>query len=284
MNSTKSLNTIDRKDKMRGTVIRIDDPMLEGRIGVMIPKLLLKENPNSLEPKKDELNLSSDHIKNVSISGNLPKTISSVNYIWVRPIFLSEYMVPYIGQVVYCFFEDGDPNKAYYETNIPTLNGTVTPMEKVKNTKNTFDKDAKPKIKVIKEFSDGTIVYYDENDNSKRFAITYRNNTSISINYNEKEKNIELTTASKHLVVLDELNKNIRAITSGGHILNMNDRDKCILIKTTDGHFANMNDINKTILVQSSGGVTCTLDPTSCIIKSTGIGVVKITPAGVMVN
>lgn len=303
MNSTKSLNTIDRKDKMRGTVIRIDDPMLEGRIAVMIPKILLKENPNSSEPKKDELNLSSDHIKNVSINGNLPSTISSVNYIWVRPQFLNEYMVPYIGQVVYCFFEDGDPNKAYYETNIATLNGTVTPMEKVKNTKNTFDKETKPKIKVIKEFSDGTIIYYDENDNSKRFAITYKNNMSISINYNEKEKNIELVTTGKNLVILDDLNKSIRAVTGGGHTLNMSDNDKSILVKTTGGHSMNMSDSGKSIRVASTGGNTitiadggntvttksagggmCVVNPTGCMLKSTGVGVINVTPAGVSVN
>ena len=59
MNNIKSLNNIDRKDRMRGTVIRIDDPMFEGRIGVMIPKLLLKENPNSLEPNKEDISLLS---------------------------------------------------------------------------------------------------------------------------------------------------------------------------------------------------------------------------------
>ena len=284
MNNIKSLNNIDRKDRMRGTVIRIDDPMLEGRIGVMIPKLLLKENPNSLEPNKEDISLSSGHIKNTSINSNLVSSIASVNYIWVRPIFLNEYMVPYIGQIVYCFFEDGDPNKPYYENNVATLNGSVTPMEKVKNTKNTFDKEAKPKIKVMHEFKDGTIVYYDENDNSKRFAITYKNNMSISINYNDKEKNIELITTSGHTVVLDDTNKNIRATTSGGHNLIMTDSGKSISMRSTGGASVVIADNGDTITAKTAGGANCLITPSSCFLKSTGVGIVRVTPSGVAVN
>lgn len=303
MDHKKSVNEIDRKNRMRGTVIRNDDPLLEGRIGVLIPKLLLKADPNIKEKVEEDIILSKDDIKNKSISSYLNNSVKSVNYIWARPVFHNEYLVPYIGQTVYCFLEDGDPNKVYYQVEQPTLEGEVTTMEKVKNTKNKTDPNTKPLIKVIKEFKDGTIIYYDENDTSKRFAITYNNNMSISINYNEKEKNIELITTDKNLVVLDDLNKNIFIKTTNDNIIKLDDANKNILIKTTGGHIGKfddsgknitlkstggnsviINDSGNTITTKSAGGGTAIVNPTGCELKSVGIGIIRVTPSGVSVN
>jgi hypothetical protein len=277
-----SLSPISRDERMRGTVIRTDDPKLEGRIGVMIPKLILKSDPSLTEREEISKPVNSGILANSKMQSIIKSSLMSVNYIWCRPVFRNEHLVPYKGQVVYCFFEDGDPNKPYYENITPTLDGQVTPMDKVKQSANRFDPVAKPLIKVIKEFSDGTIIYYDENDNSKRFAITYKNNHSISINLNDNENSLELITNSNHKFTLDQKNQNIKAQTSEGHILIMDDANKKIAITTIGGHSTIMDDNGKNISIKTTGGHSLNMDDNSSFIdmKTTGGNEFKMDDTG----
>ena len=294
-----SLTEIDKKNKMRGVVVDVYDPMLEGRVALMIPKLALKYDPTVTETDTKSLNINKDMIANSGMQQHTKDTIEVINYLWARPSS-KNYMIPYKGETVYCYMEDGDPNKLYWQRMFPTLNGEVTEMELVKNGANKFNKEAKPFIHVFEEFSDSTIVYYDENSNSKRLAATMKNGHSISMNNNAKENNIELITGGKHRVVMDDLNKNITITstsghtaklddsgknvlikTAGGHSVNMTDSGKNVLVKTTSGHSINMSDSSSTIVISISGGAKVIIDRTSVTLKSTGVGKLVVHPGGI---
>ena len=266
----KAVSQIDKKDKMRGTVVGTDDPTMEGRIKVLIPKLMLKADPSLAIPTEEDRPIDNSIVANTGVKKIISSSVKLVNFVWARPVFNNEYLVPYVGQTVYCFLEDGDPNKIYYEMSSPTLDGEVTPMEKVKNQANVFDPKKKPFIHVIKEFADGTIIYYDEND--QRLAITYRNNHSISINNNEKDNHIELITNSNHKVILDQKNEFILLQSSKKHSIILDDKNKKISANTTNGHSFMMDDIGKNIITRTTGGNTIDMNDTSkkIDIKTTG--------------
>jgi len=252
----KSVNEISRDGLMRGIVVNNEDPQLEGRVALNVPKFITKHDPNKVMPVSSTEQIDAGNLRNEEIKDFVPSSVKTANFIWFRPVFNNNFLVPYVGQVVYCFFEDGDPNKPYYYPHAATLNGEVTPMDKLKSTADKFDADKKPKIHVLAEFKDGTIVYHNENAKTKRFAITFKNNHSISINENPEENSIEFITQSKHRVVLDQLNKHITVKTSGGHVGTFDDLNKKVQITTTGGHNILLDDATGHITIQaSSGGV-----------------------------
>lgn len=252
----KSVNEISRDGLMRGIVVNNEDPQLEGRVALNVPKFITKHDPNKVMPVSSTEQIDAGNLRNEEIKDFVPSSVKTANFIWFRPVFNNNFLVPYVGQVVYCFFEDGDPNKPYYYPHAATLNGEVTPMDKLKSTADKFDADKKPKIHVLAEFKDGTIVYHNENAKTKRFAITFKNNHSININENPEENSIELITQSKHRVVLDQLNKHITVKTSGGHVGTFDDLNKKVQITTTGGHNILLDDAAGHITIQaSSGGV-----------------------------
>jgi hypothetical protein len=254
--SLKSVNEISREGLMRGVVVSNEDPSMEGRVALNVPKLVTKHDPKKVMPIKSKESIDTSNCRNEEIKDAISASVETCNYIWFRPVFNNCFLVPYVGQVVYCFLEDGDIRKAYYLPQSATLNGEVTPMDRLKATADKFDAATKPKIHVIQEYHDGTIIYHNENAPNKRLAITFKNNHSISINENPEENSIELITESKHKIVLDQRNKQILIKTSGGHTILMDDLAPKILLNTTAGHKILMDDQPGHITVQaSSGGV-----------------------------
>jgi hypothetical protein len=272
----QSISEISREGLMRGTVVSVDDPQLEGRIALHVPKLVTKHDPRDASTRSRKQSLNTDIVQNDDFKDLIASDVETVNYIWFRPKFQHSFRVPYVGTVVDCYFEDGDPQKPYYNPLTISLNGEVTPMTKLKNPADKYEAKTKPFIHVLEEFKDGTIVYHNENKPNKRFAITFQNNHSISINENEKENSIELVTESGHMIVLDQKNKHITAKTAEGHIVKMDDVAKSIALTTIEGHKILMDDPNKLVSIATVGKHTVVMDDGNKAIALTTTGGHKI--------
>lgn len=286
-NSTlKAINEISRDGLMRGIVVSNKDEMLEGRVALMVPKMINKYDPKKISAITIKESVSTSNMRNEEMTDLVPSEVSTSNHIWFRPVFNNDFIVPYVGQVVYCFFEDGDPQKPYYYPQECSLNGEVIPMEKLKHSKDKFDADRKHKIHTIFEFHDGTIMYQNENKDHKRLAITFRNNHSISINENPDENSIEIITSSGHVIVCDDLKKNIIIKSSAGHSIILDDPTKNVTVRTISGHTINMDDPSKNVTVKTIGGHSISMDdPSSNIwLKASSGGKIRIGNGTVSIN
>lgn len=270
--SLKSISEISRDGVMRGVVVSVNDLQLEGRVALHVPKMVTKYDPKNVQVQSRKNSINTDIIANDDFKDLLSDSVETVNYIWFRPLFRSSFMVPYVGMTVQCFFEDGDPNKPYYYPHNTTLNGEVIPMTKLKATADKYDAATKPLVHVMNEFQDGTIVYHNENKANKRFAVTFQNNHSFSINENEKENSIQLITESGHELVLDQKNKHITATSAGLHMIKMDDVTSTITVKTTEGHTVIMDDKASSIVVKTIKGHTISMDDKgkNILIQTTG--------------
>ena len=265
--SLKAVNEIRRDGMMRGIVVDNVDPSGEGRVAIMVPKMLTKFDPKDVSNVVRTESVDSTNLRNEDMRQFVPTEVKTSNRIWFRPIFNNSFKVPYKGQVVYCFFEDADPQKPYYYPNEASIHGEVIEMEKLKHSSDKYDFDKKPQVHVEFEYRDGTICYHNENPEHKRFAITFRNDHSISINENPDEDSIQLITHTKHEVVLDDLNKHVTARTSAGHLIKMDDVAKSITVRTINGHTIILDDPNKSITIQTSGGHLIKMDDGSGLIS-----------------
>lgn len=254
-NSTlKAINEISRDGLMRGIVVSNKDEMLEGRVALMVPKMVNKYDPKKISAVTIKESVSASNMRNEEMTDLIPSEVSTSNHIWFRPVSNNNFIVPYVGQVVYCFFEDGDPQKAYYYPQECSLNGEVIPMEMLKHSKDKYEADRKHKVHTIFEFHDGTIMYHNENGDHKRFAVTFRNNHSISINDNADENSIQIITSSGHVIVCDDIAKNIVIKTAAGHSIILDDPSKNITAKTIGGHTISMDDPSSNIWLKASSG------------------------------
>ena len=270
-----NLTEISTDGVMRGIVVSNEDVKLEGRVALMIPKLALKFDPNISEKISFTLNNNKNIVGNSSVKNFIKDNVESVNYIWARPT-AKNYMIPYVGEAVYCFMEDGDPNKVYWTRLKPTLEGEVTEMELVKNGGNKFDKAKKPFIHVFEEFSDGTILYYDENENAKRLEAKFKSGFTINMNDTDNNKSLEFKTASGHKAIMDDLAKYINITTAGNHNLLMSDNEKVIKIKSSGGHIVTLDDSAKQINIKTAGGQNVLLNDNGKIISATVSGGAKV--------
>jgi hypothetical protein len=254
-NLSTSANDIDRTSIMRAIVMNNIDPNLEGRVQLLIPKIMIKFDPNSTKPIESKNEINTNLIQNKDFASSVSNTVKSSNYIWARPEFLNNYEVPYINQVVHCYFEDGDPQKCYYKYSAPTLNSEVIEFKNVKSAKSKLSKETRPQIKVFFESpKDNTIHYYDENQQSKRYAITFDSGYSISINENPDEGNIELITNSKHVIRLDQKDEHILIKSHSGHFVILQDKEEHITAKTKGGHYIILHDSENHITTKTKGG------------------------------
>lgn len=258
-----SVSEIDRSKHMRGVVIRTDDPHLEGRIALHIPKLVTKFDHQNIRETTTTTKTNTSIISNKEFISAINTDVKHTNIIWCRPAHQNNYEIPYKGQVVYCYFEDGDPQKPYYLNDTPTLNGDAMPMAKLKATKHRYESKTKPLVRVFFEGQDSTIHYFDENEETKRYAITFKNNHSISINENSNENSIELITESGHRIVLDQKNKHVTVNTSKGHKMVMHDVSEDVLVQTIAGHKIHIQDKAKAIQLHTVSGHDIRMDDSS---------------------
>ena len=253
MNSLKAVNEIRRDDIMRGIVVDVNDPMLEGRVAIMVPKMLTKFDPADVSSVKLKESINLDNLKNDELKGYIAPTVETSNSIWFRPKFLFNFEVPNKGDVVDCFFEDGDVQKPYYFSSKCSLNGEVTPMENIQHTSDKYDVEAKPKVKVIFEYADGTIMYYNENDNHKMFSVKLSSGFEFNIKDNSEEEKIELLTKNKNKIVVDDALNKISINTTGGNKITLSDENESISIVSSKGASLVLND--SCVLKSSDGSV-----------------------------
>lgn len=217
----------------RARVVKNDDPMMEGRLGVFIPSLIT-EIPNNLEaPKSSVGTVSTTLFANQSELG-LSRQVKKDNFIWARPgDFLVEngggasnhggtYQIPNVGTMVRVYFENEDPNKPYWILGSPTVNGDViagTNLGKGTNVQaaaaNWQDPAKRTKIHVVAEYDNGNIVYVDSNGDNNAFVLRWANGHTLSVGH-AAESGIILQTEKGHLVQLDENSGEIRLSTHTG--------------------------------------------------------------------
>lgn len=219
------VRNITTDDVMRALVIRNDDPTLEGRIGVLIPKLMPFEEPNLYKEVSRSEEIDKSCIINKEIHGLITPNVERVNYVWASPerSLKNNYVVPYVGATVFVYMEDGDPNKLYYKQTRPTLNGERPKMKQVKAGQQLIDPAKKPLIHLIEEYMDGTTIYYNEDPDNREFEIKFSNGFGFSMRDNKQEKGISLTTKSGHHIHMDDKNKGITMTSAGGHKVHMDD-------------------------------------------------------------
>lgn len=236
---------------MRGIVVNVNDSMLEGRVAIMVPKMLTKFDPADVSSVTLKESINKDNMKNADLAEFVPNEVETTNSIWFRPKFMFSFEVPSVGDVVDCFFEDGDVQKPYYFPTKCTLNGEVTPMENIQHTSDRYDVGSKPKVRVMAEYPDGTIVYYNENDAHKMFSIKFSSGYEFSLKDNNAEQQILLSTKNGNKFVIDELAKKITLNSAGGNSITMQDEDGVISINSLKGSSLKLNE---DIQFQSSDG------------------------------
>lgn len=293
--STEDLRPYEKGDMMtgfmRGKVITTDDPKKEGRIGVLIPKLMPFHDPNIDSPVSKNLAVSKDSIRNEEIFDVMNTSLEETNYVWARPTFpvatQGALEVPEPGTMVWVMAEDSDPNKLFYLPFRPTLNGHVAKFDRILDTESLYETNGKRAlIRLIREFSDDTSIYY--NQNKREFEIKFKTNTYFNMteNFDEIEQFIEMCIGSGHRFRMDKKNNFIQLESEGGHKLRMVDgsivnkafskkinreewelvrkankqkpkkkeKQSYIEIITAGGHSIRMDDEKKAITLLTAGG------------------------------
>lgn len=244
---------------LRGLVVNRIDPNMEGRIAVHIPRLMHKEDPYGVKMKETEEQLSTTMIDNSEVTELGSNSVKVVNAMWARPISnpTGHYEIPYEGQTVYLFMEDGDPSKLYYFGIGPTIEGDNPEMYNVQSTADIYLPDKKPNIHLLQEFKDKCAIYYNENSETKEYRIHLPKDTFLSIHETDKDVSIELKTSGGHRVYIsDKLENGITLSTSGGSKVFMSGDGGNIKMVNSAGATTNMQGA---VITHEAGGGKITI-------------------------
>ena len=279
--SKSSLNDNLFDGIMRGFIINNVDPKGDGKIAVIIPKLMPEESRNNNPKDFDTKAQINDSIIDNN-ENTFNKDIQKVNFFWARPTFIIEtsekektvitpmvkssaqhqtveidttlnlstynknsgnYDIPRINTTVYVFFEDGDPQKCFYLPYAPTLDGEVIGMSFVESTDNINSMEKKVNIKVIKELHNGNVIYFDTNENENSFLIKFSNGHRIKIDNNENSSAIVLDTEYGHQVKLvDNSSSNSKKNSKDSNNEDGIESGKFIKIETPKKHHILLDD------------------------------------------
>lgn len=293
MSSDRSLfekPSIDDSRDLRGLVVNTTDPKMEGRIAVLIPRLMPNADPNMVQTKNKTSLVNKDILHNSELAGAVSSETKSSNQMWARPCpnAVGNFRVPYKGTTVYCYFEDGDPSKLYYKPYGASLEGETIPMDGVRSSGDVFTPDKKPFVHVYDEFKDGSIIYYNENSASRELHVSMSNGFSASMESNPSSQRFDLLTDLGYRFTIDQLNKKVTIICPNGHIFEMDAGEAPkIYARTASGHNVLMDDSEKPgIVLTTAGGHIADLDDASGNITakaSTG-GQIVIGQAKVNIN
>lgn len=245
-----------------GIVVRVDDPLLEGRVAVNIPSLSLIASH-----VKEEIKLSgTGQGFTINDSTSITSKLESSNYLWARPTNFVEanensmnltnnggkYKVPKIGTNIVLFFMDNDPQKLYYMDATLTVKGELVSGKNIKDTDTWASATDKHLIQMY-EFTNEDILEHNDKLGYLRFAKTAGYEAIIVDN--DKEKEFKVKTPSGHMIKLDEKNNNnFHLNTASGHIMIMSDKDAIIKVTTAGGHILSIDDKGKKISLTSTGG------------------------------
>jgi hypothetical protein len=188
----------------------------EGVIGVYIAKLLIETQGQNtgIEVFKEEIPPTEDDDEELNEKrykkGNEERR--KTNFMLARPTTLfggiGSKCVPEIGQVVYCFMEDNDPQKLYYINLTPTLlhQGLTIPASRF-SKENILDKKKSANVVVPIELPNGNLIVMDYNDDTNSIEISFGSGTGIYMCDNENESYIELMNENNFLKLDNKDNK-----------------------------------------------------------------------------
>lgn len=298
---------------MRGTVVNNVDDRGEGRVGLFIRKIMTKNQPGEAPAPESEQPLRKEFVGNEG--GNAySEGVSPDNMIWARPVSMLDasptdrmvtnevargggrqqasvgagmksagyvpgtgsYSVPRIGTTVYVFFEDGDPQKAYYLPFSPTLSGQVTPMKFVESRGSVDSMSKRVNVTVLRELPNGTVVYADANEEKGTFVIRDRSGHRVKVQDCPTASGVVVDTAYGHqLKLVDKSSpdgadnpkdandedgvtggKYAKLQTPAGHhvLLDDNGGKEKVRIRSKSGHTVLLDDVSKEIHVETAGG------------------------------
>lgn len=280
----------DSRD-LRGLVVSVVDPLMEGRIAVIIPRVMPNSDPNMAQTKEKTNTVNKDILHNTELTGAVASTAKSSNQMWARPCrnaSTGNFRVPYKGQTIYCYMEDGDPSKLYYKPYGPTLSGEVIAMDEVRASGDVFSPEKKPFIHVYDEFNDGTTIYYNENAENRELHCKFSNGFTASMESNPKAQRFELTTDLLYTFLIDQLNKKILTKCPNGHtmLIDAGEAPK-ISVTTASGHVILLDDSEKPgAYITTAGGHVVNVDDSAGTITATAStgGTVVIGNGKVMIN
>ena len=219
---------LDFNRTFRARVVKNDDEKLEGRIGVFIPALMTSYPDSQREESPVNLPVVSDFIENASDLG-LAKTIKEDVYLWARPSHFIEnrrggkYWVPTLESIVLVYFENGDPNKPYWKPYTSHLPDDILPQEGLvftrgKTTENLEDPKKKPQFELLREWSNGTSIHYDWNEDTNVLMVVLNNTHRIFLEKGDHGDAIEIHTEQGHTIRLDEPSTEMRFTTQKGKV------------------------------------------------------------------
>ena len=331
--SERTVGAVGFTGRKRATVINNVDPLGEGRVAVSIKQLRPSagecDAPTQANTKKQ---LSKDRIENKD-DNQYSEQIQEVNFIWARPTFLRDtsptektsinqqvkggghqtqeqgqqlkksasynagggpWRVPRVGTELYVFFEDGDPQKCYWLPESPSIAGQTAPMKHVESVGNRDSITNKVNISVLHEGHNGSILYFDTNDNKNNLTAKLDNGHRFKIVHNETTSGILLDTQNGHRIhIMDKsgsdgsenkLDNNdqygnsqgtfITLQSAGGHRITADDHGSVlsIILTSAGNHEMRLDDKEKLIQIRSTSGHTALMDDQGKRIKLTTAG------------
>ena len=230
------LEEISLTGMMRAVVLKRDDPLMEGRVGVRIPKVMTETDASDMEVCGMDINPKnpSDYDPNSEITPI--REVKTTNMLWARPVLpfspASEdgklmssgtFAVPTVGQAVYVFFEEGDVQKLRYYPFTPSLAGESIPMASLPedSRQSLEDPERRPNLRVLAETPRGHIMAFDENEDSDYFVIRFANGHELRMKGAEDDSRIEIRTANGNAVQLDDLEDNLNITVLNDAVVNV---------------------------------------------------------------
>ncbi|NLL13816.1 MAG: type VI secretion system tip protein VgrG [Fibrobacter sp.] len=171
---------------------------------------------------------------------------------------------------------DGDPNKPVGIGTVPNAN-TISPVIAINKHENLIktaggnilamdDTEDKQKIRLITKGLNGL----EMNDEKKRVVLT---STDLNQLVLDDENSKVIIKGSSHTISMNYADgeKSIEIISGEGHIIKIDDKKKNIAIKTADGNQIEMDDNGKKVIIADSQGKnSITLDQKNGLILSGG--------------
>jgi hypothetical protein len=165
---------------MEATVVSNNDPLGEGRVACVIPKVNPGSDPEATSLKKSPVALKPDIFANAT-PPTTGSTATTTNATWLRPAFQvfakdkkaagGSYVVPTVGSKVEAFFVDEDPQKGYYRPATLTKPGDVIPGKNIPGAAKGHwgDKSKRPDVLILLESVFGSIVGLDAGGTGQAF-------------------------------------------------------------------------------------------------------------------
>lgn len=214
--NTQSKRITTEDNHYRAMVVSNVDEEMEGRIKVYIPKLSRNLKRGNLEKEKILDPGSNPNKFHKASRIKNPKPIITHDYYWARPSTLigslSQQIIPVKNQYIYVYFENGDPQKLYYDIKSPALVGEKQRLSKlVKSLEygNTGNYITRPNIVSLMELPNSNIIGFDYNGNLNSFEITFASGHFIHIVSNKNESYIELHTEKGNFIKMDDITGDI---------------------------------------------------------------------------